>query len=84
MQDGDIVVEHTTPGSGEVINCYFGKLASQLYRRIAADCPSLQVEHAMYLGTELQKAELALSTKQSFMYEQDKPLETVKKITAKT
>jgi thymidylate synthase len=28
----------------------------------------------MYLGTELQKAELALSTKQGFVYEQDRVL----------
>ena len=60
VQDGKIVVEHTTPGSGEVINCYSAKSASQLYRQISANCPSLEVEHAMYLGTELQKAELAL------------------------
>lgn len=74
MQDDKIVVEHMTPGSGEVINCYFGKLAMQLYRQIAADCPGLQVEHAMYLGTELQKAEMALSMKQGSIYQQDKPL----------
>jgi thymidylate synthase len=46
----------------------------QLYRQIAVDCPGLQVEHAMYLGTELQKAELALSMKQGSIYQQDKPL----------
>ena len=74
VQDDKIVVEHMTPGSGEVINCYFGRSAMQLYRQIAADCPSLQVEHAMYLGTELQKAELALSMKQESIYQQDKPL----------
>lgn len=83
VQDDKIVVEYTTPGSGEVINCYSGKSASQLYRQISANCPSLEVEHAMYLGTELQKAELALSMKQSFIYEQDKPLRTAKEITAK-
>lgn len=74
VQDGKIFVEHTTPGSGEVINCYSGKSASQLYRQISADCPSIQVEHAMYLGTELQKAEIAVSLKQISIYEQDKPL----------
>jgi thymidylate synthase len=78
VQDGNIIVEHTTPGSGEVINCYSGKSATQLYRQIAADCQGLQVEHAMYLGCELQKAELALSMKQSFIYEQDKLLKTAK------
>ncbi|WP_017318807.1 thymidylate synthase [Mastigocladopsis repens] len=74
VQDSEIIVEQMTPGSGEVVNCYLGKSAKQLYQQIAANCPGLQVEHAMYLGTELQKAELALSTKQEFIYEQDKPL----------
>lgn len=82
VQEGKIIVEHTTPGSGEVINCYSGKFANQLSRAIAADCPGLQVEHAMYLGTELQKAELALSMK-NFRYEQDKPLATAKEIITK-
>lgn len=75
VQDGKIVVEHMTPGSGEVINCYSGKLATQIFQQIAADCPSLQVEHALYLGTELQKAELVASSKDFFVvYAQDKPL----------
>ncbi|MEH2275285.1 MAG: thymidylate synthase [Nostoc sp.] len=76
VQDGIILVEHTTPGSGEVVNCYSAKSASQLYRQIAADCPGLEVEHAMYLGAELQKAEVVLSMSQSLVYEQDKPLKT--------
>ncbi|MBW4651319.1 MAG: DUF4346 domain-containing protein [Kastovskya adunca ATA6-11-RM4] len=74
VREDKIVVEHMTPGTGEVVNCYSGKSARQLYQKIATDCPSLQVEHAMYLGTELQKAELCLSSSQSFIYEQDKPL----------
>jgi thymidylate synthase len=74
VQDGKIFVEHMTPGSGEVVNCYSGKSAKPLYQQIAADCPGLQVEHAMYLGTELQKAELALSMEQEFIYEQDKAI----------
>jgi len=80
VQDGKIIVEHMTIGSGEVINCYSGKSAKKLYQQVAADCPSLQVEHAMYLGSELQKAEMALSLKPDFVYEQDKPLETAKTI----
>lgn len=76
IQDGTILVEHTTPGSGEVVNCYSGKSASLLSRQIAADSPGLQVEHAMYLGTELQKAEVVLSMSQGLVYEQDKPLKT--------
>jgi thymidylate synthase len=74
VQDDKIIVEHMTPGSGETINCYCGKSAMQLYRQIAVNCPSLQVEHAMYLGTELQKAEIAISVQQGSIYHQDKPL----------
>lgn len=81
VRDSKILVEHMTPGSGEVINCYSGKSASQLRRQIAADCPGLQVEHAMYLGAELQKAEVALSTQRCFIYEQDKPLNLVENFT---
>jgi thymidylate synthase len=72
IQNRQILVEHMTTGSGEVVSRYSGRSATQLYRQIAANCPSLQVEHALYLGTELQKAEIALLTQQP--YEQDKPL----------
>jgi thymidylate synthase len=74
VQDDTIVVEHMTPGTGEVVNCYSGKSATGLCRQIAADCPALQVGHAMYLGSELQKAELALYRKQDISYQQDRPL----------
>jgi thymidylate synthase len=77
VQDDQILVEHMTPGTGEVVNRYSGRYASQLYRQIAANCPNLQVDHAMYLGTELQKAEIVVSSQQSFVYEQDKPLRIV-------
>lgn len=67
-----IVVEHLSPGSGEVVNRYRGKFARKLYQQIAVDCPRLEVEHALYLGTELQKAEIALLNHSA--YEQDRPL----------
>jgi thymidylate synthase len=74
VQDDQILVEHMTPGSGAIVNCYSGRSAVQIYRQIAAECPSLQVEHAMYLGTELQKAEMALSMKNGDLYQQDRTL----------
>ncbi len=73
VQNCEIIVEHITPGSGDVVNCYSGKSARKLYFKIAEDCPSLQVEHALYLGTELQKAEIALSI-DTLVYKQDQPL----------
>lgn len=74
VQDDTIIVEHMTPGTGSVVNCYSGKSATGLCRQIAADCPALQVGHAMYLGSELQKAEVALLNK--FLYTQDKALKS--------
>ena len=71
VSDGEIVVEHLSPGSGEPVGCYVGKTARRLYQQIAADCPALETEHALYLGTELQKAELSL--KLALNYQQDKP-----------
>jgi len=73
VQDGNIIVEHITPGSGEVINCYAGKSATQLSWKILLDCPGLQIEHAMYLGTELQKAEISL-IQPGIIYQQDRSL----------
>jgi thymidylate synthase len=72
IQDHQIMVEHTTPGSGEVVNCYQGKTAIQLSRQIVADCPAIEVEHALYLGIELHKAEIAIA--KNLIYEQDKLL----------
>ncbi|MGB3419455.1 MAG: thymidylate synthase [Dolichospermum sp.] len=77
IQDNQIIVEHTTPGSGEVVNCYSGKSAHKLSQQIFTDCPGLQVSHAMYLGVELQKAEMALLMKEQLIYEQDKPLKKI-------
>jgi thymidylate synthase len=71
IKDGKILVEHLTPGSGEVVNCYSGKSARKLYLQISANSPSLEVEHAMYLGTELQKAEIALLLSKEDCYIQD-------------
>ena len=54
-----------------MVNCYSGKSARKLYLQIAATSPSLEVEHAMYLGTELQKAEIALLLSKEDHYIQD-------------
>lgn len=77
INNGIINIEHMTPGSGEVVNCYSAKNAKNLYRQIAADCPGIETEHAMYLGNELQKAEISLQY--GFIYEQDKPLKASNK-----
>ncbi len=74
IQEAQIIVEQTTPGTGEVVNYYAGKSAKQIYQKIAAACPGLHIDHALYLGSELQKAELAIAKGQNLIYEQDQPL----------
>ncbi|MGB3561395.1 MAG: thymidylate synthase [Geitlerinemataceae cyanobacterium] len=72
LSDRKIKVEQTTPGSGESVQCFQGGTAVELYREIAQAIPQLEAEHAMYLGTELQKAEIAL--KKGWLYEQDRSI----------
>jgi thymidylate synthase len=52
----EIVISHTTAGSGEVIKSYRGKNPLNLLREICATSPAIQAEHTGYLGIELQKA----------------------------
>ncbi|MDJ0599612.1 MAG: thymidylate synthase [Crocosphaera sp.] len=73
IKNNQIIVEQITPGAGEIVNCYSGKTAKQVYQQIANHCPSLEVKHAMYLGSELQKAELYLVNNLD-NYQQDQPL----------
>lgn len=70
IENGKIAVQQTTPGSGEVVKIYSGLTARSLYRKIGQQVPHLNTEHAMYLGTELQKAENLL--KHGTKYEQDR------------
>lgn len=63
-------------GSGEHVKNYYGKTAAALVRQITHDLAVSQVEHALYLGGELQKAELAYRFPEQFRYVQDRSLET--------
>lgn len=54
--------------SGKINRIYKGKTAESLGHLIAKHHPELQVDHAIYLGRELQKAEFSL--KNNTMYEQ--------------
>ncbi len=70
IQDGNIVVSRTTPGSGEIVACYSGKDPLRLSREICANSPAIQADHAAYLGIELQKAWLAI--REGLNYVQDR------------
>jgi thymidylate synthase len=52
----EIIVTRTTPGSGEVVGRYSGKLPLPLVRKICSDSPGIKPDHVAYLGIELQKA----------------------------
>ncbi|MFN5514293.1 MAG: thymidylate synthase [Cyanobacteriota bacterium] len=73
LQADKILVEHITPGAGEVVNCFSARSAVKLYQLLAGACPSLTVDHALYLGIELQKAETALKLGRPELYRQDVP-----------
>ncbi|ADI66124.1 thymidylate synthase [Trichormus azollae] len=70
IADGQIVVTHTTPGSGEIVGCYYGKNALKLVREICAASPAIRPDHAAYLGLELQKAADCIKLDKSYI--QDK------------
>jgi len=72
LQNAEILVEHLTPGTGAVLACFSDRTAKKIYQKIAALYPALETEHALYLGTELQKAETALQFKLD--YHQDRNL----------
>jgi thymidylate synthase len=67
IADGQIVVTHTTPGSGEIVSCYYGKNALKLIGEICAASPAIRPDHAAYLGMELQKAADCIKLDQSYI-----------------
>ncbi|MBW4477705.1 MAG: thymidylate synthase [Tolypothrix brevis GSE-NOS-MK-07-07A] len=67
VDEGKIVVTHTTKGSGEVVGSYFGKDALTLVREICAASPSIRPAHAGYLGMELNKAAECLKTGKQYV-----------------
>lgn len=64
--NGKIIAEWISPGTGETVFRFEGKTSRSLYQAIAAKCPYLQTEHAIYLGTELGKAEISLKCDRAY------------------
>ena len=73
VEEDIIRVEWLTP-SGEHVKHFYGKTASAILRQLAHDAAVSTVEHALYLGGELQKAEIALRFPDLFQYAQGRPL----------
>ncbi|MBL7206590.1 MAG: DUF4346 domain-containing protein [Candidatus Aenigmarchaeota archaeon] len=69
IKDKKIVVALTDPHTGKELEKYEGKTAKEVYIQIASS-GHIDTEHAMYVGSELGKAETAL--KKEKKYEQDK------------
>ena len=65
IEQGNIVVSQTTPGSGEVIKTYRGKFPLKLIGEICNSSPAIQSYHIGYLGIELQKASTKLKNDQA-------------------
>ncbi len=66
----EIVVTHTTSGSGEVVQSYRGKNPLNLLREICANSPAIQPEHTGYLGIELQKASNCIKSCKPYVQDQ--------------
>lgn len=71
LKDEQIVVRHLNP-NGSRLNEYSGKTAMMLYKQLANDKIISDISHAMDIGCELQKAEIALQN--NLEYLQDRPL----------
>ena len=69
--DGKIKIEHISP-TNEVLGVYEGETALELRDILISENLFGNPAHALYLGTELMKAEIAL--KNGLEYEQDGPL----------
>lgn len=68
IEKGEIVVEHYSADEN-FLGAYRGKKAITIYLQMSRDNAVSIVSHALYLGTELQKAELALEN--NLKYAQD-------------
>jgi len=71
LSGGEILASLLHPQDGSVLRMWSGKTAKEVYLQLSNDV-RVDGSHAIYLGTELQKAELAL--KKGLCFEQDKEL----------
>ena len=70
VEKEQILVQQTTPGSGEIVACYQDKNPLKLVRKLAATNPGIIPEHIGYLGIELQKAYNCLKNNQPYIQDQ--------------
>lgn len=70
LNQGEIAIAQTTPGSGEIVRRYRGKNPLSLIRQICAATPAIHPVHAGYLGLELQKAAQCLKAGKHYTQDQ--------------
>lgn len=75
VENDEIVAEHYSPDE-VLLKAYKNKRAMPLYVEISRNNTVSVISHALYLGTELQKAEMAI--KFGLRYEQDNGLDAEK------
>ncbi|MEA2098455.1 MAG: thymidylate synthase [Patescibacteria group bacterium] len=71
VEDDEIIVEHYSPDE-VLLNTYKNKEAMPIYLEMSRDNAISVISHALYIGTELQKAETVI--KFGIKYEQDKKI----------
>lgn len=71
LENEKIKVTRLSP-EGIKLKEYWGETVREMYEQLELDLTISQIQHALYLGTELEKAELAL--KYNLEYIQDMPL----------
>jgi len=80
-KDGTIIAKLIDPKTGRELQSFEGRTAREVYTQIAFAAP-VRTDHAIYLGTELQKAETAI--RNGIPYEQDRELVIGSDISKKT
>ncbi len=65
LEEGEIVARHLDD-SGRVLGEYRSKKAERIQHEIARDCAISDVNHAMYLGRQLARAQVCLETGEEF------------------
>jgi len=72
-KDGKIITKLIDPATGRDLQAFEGSAPKHVYKQIDHFVGSMRPDHAMYIGTELQKAAIAIKTGKK--YEQDKELD---------
>lgn len=72
IEDNEIVLTLVHPQTGEDLESFRGKTANEMRDKVMKNI-QVNSEHAIYIGTEIMKAEIAL--KKNLFYEQDKDIE---------